>query len=209
MGDGGETYYAYSEGNYFNNLSLSFPGQDKATFTMDLIGTDTQPPTITRVTGAENKLDPAGTSAFNTTSDFARLRIQKTDETGISTDFKSMDISIDNNVSPEKVLAVLGARFMNLGNFTVANSVEILMTSSGVAEAVRNNTTTTMDSCIQNDDGAIMFDFPSATMGGGAPAFPVDESVTISSEIKSYGDDVLGTSLGVSMFPSVPEYGNY
>ncbi len=209
LGDAGETYFGYSEGNFFKNLSLAFPPQDKAGFTVDLVGTDTKPPSATRVTGAANKLDPAGTSAYNTTSDFARLRIQKTDETGISTDFKSMDIVIDNNVSPEKVLGRLGAKFMNLGNFTVKNSVELLMTSAGVAEAVRNNTTVTMDSVIQNDDGAVLFDFPSTTMGGGAPSFPVNESVTINSEVKSYGDAVLGTSLGVSMFPSVPEYGKY
>ncbi len=196
--------YEYAAGNFCNSLAFALPLTDKAGFTPGFIGTDAQQASTTRATGADAGLLPLGTGAFNTTSDILRLRITQVDETGLTTDFKSVTLTLNNNVSPEKVLGVLGAQFMNTGNFEVNLEAQLLFTNSDVTGAIRDNTTLTMDFRLKNDDGAIYFDIPALTLGGGDREFPVDESVLVNLTGEAFNDDVFGTSIGVSSFPVVP-----
>lgn len=196
--------YEYAVGNYCNTLEFDLPLSNKATLTFGFIGTDAQPPTDTRVSGASAALAPLRTVALNTSADIARLRIQETDETGLTTDFKSLKLTINNNVSPEKTLATLGATYMNTGNLFVDLEADLLFTNADVAAAIRNNETVTMDFAVRNDDGAMVVDIPSMTIGDGSRDFPVNESVRIKTTGQAFVDNTLGTSIGVSLFPYVP-----
>ena len=201
LGTGGASQYEYSKGNYCNTMKLSLPLTDKATITFGFTGTDTDVPTATQKTGADSAASPDETAALSTTSDIARLRILGTDEAGLSTDFKSLDITLNNNVSPEKVLGTLGAKYMNTGNFEVDLDSKLLFTNPDVVAAIRNNETVGIETIVHNDDGVVAFDFPSQTLGDGARDFPVNESVQITVKGESFNDAVLGTSIGVSLFP--------
>lgn len=204
LGGVGTDEYEYAKGNYCNTVGFELPLTDKATVSFAFTGTDTEPPSTTRETNADSPLVPVQTSAYNTSADIARLRITETDETGLTTDFKSLTFNINNNVSPEKVLSQLGARYMNAGNLEIDIEAQLLFTDSDVATAVRNNTTVTMDFVVSNDDGAILIDVPSMTLGGGDREYPVNESILINTTAQAFSDATLGTSLGVSLFPYVP-----
>jgi hypothetical protein len=145
------------------------------------------------------------TEAFSTTSDCARLRITQVDETGITTDFKSLTLKINNNVSPEKVLCNLGAKYMNYGNFEVDGEAELLFTNAAVPIAIRGNETVSLTFGARNNDGAYMFHIPSMTMGGGGRSYPVNESVTININSEAFADPTLDISLGLTMFPHIPK----
>ena len=196
--------YEYSRGNFCNQLQFNLPLTNKATATFGFIGTDTDNPTATRKDGADSARQPQGTSAFNTSSEIARIRITEVDEDGLTTDFKSLTLTLNNNVSPEKVLGVLGARFLNTGNFEVDVEAQLLFTSSAVTAAIRNNETLTMDFIIGNDDGQIAVDIPSLTLGGGDKELPVNESVLINTTAQAFEDPTLGTSIGISEIVAVP-----
>lgn len=196
--------YEYARGNYCNTMAINMPLTDKATVNFAFVGTDTTPPTDTRATDAASASDPIRTGAYNTTADCVRLRITELDETGITTDFKSMTITFNNNVSPEKVLCNLGARFMNFGNFEVDVEAELVFTNEEVPDAIRNNTSLAMDFGVRNDDGVIMFDIPSMTLGGGDKNFPVNESVLINVTGEAFQDPTTNNSIGISVFPFVP-----
>lgn len=196
--------YEYSEGNFCNTLAFNLPLTDKATATFGFIGTDTPVPTGTRKVGADSARQPAGTGAFNTSNDIARLRIQQLDEDGLTTDFKSLTLTLNNNVSPEKVLGVLGARFMNAGNFDVDIEAQVLFSNAGVVAAIRSNETVTMDFIIKNDDGGLAVDIPAMTIGGGDKELPVNESVLINTTELAFEDPILGTSIGISELPFIP-----
>lgn len=204
LGSGGAEEYEYPEGNFANEMSFNMPLTDKATVSVGFVGTDTPEPTGTRKTNAANAYNPERTGAFNTSADFIRLVVAQTDETGITTDFKSATVSINNNVSPEKVLNKLGAKFMNFGNFEIAIEAQLVFTSSAVVSAIRNNETLSLSFGLRNDDGGFMVDVPSCTMGGGGKDFPVNESVLINTTLESFGDATLGTSLSLSLFPVLP-----
>lgn len=203
---GNTSGFQYSLGNYCNTVSFNLPLTSKATATFGFVGTDTESPVAaaSRKTGASTAKSPTQTTAFNTTADIARLRVTEADEDGLSTDFKSLTFKINNNVSPEKVLGVLGARYMNTGNFEVDIEAQLLFTNADVLQKIRDNETVTMDFIIENDDGAIGVDVPSMTLGGGDREFPANESLLINLSAQAFGDAVLNTSLGISIFPIVP-----
>ena len=196
--------YEYAEGNFCNTMAVNMPLADKATLAFSFVGTDAQPPSTTRATNADTPLDPSRTGAFNTTSDCTRLRIAEVDESGIYTDFKSLTMTFNNNVSPEKILCNLGAQFMNTGNFEIDIEAQLIFNDSRVASAVRENRTMSMDFGLKNDDGALFFDVPSLTLGGGDREFPVNETVLINTTAQAFLDPTTNTSIGVSLFPIVP-----
>lgn len=204
LGDAGASKYQYSKGNFCNTAEFSLPLTDKALITFGFTGTDTENPTTTRKSGADSAVQPAMTKAFNTSSDIARLRVTETDEDGLSTDFKSLTFTLNNNVSPEKVLGTLGAKYINTGNFEVDIEAQMLFTNGDVGTKIRDNETVTMDFVVRNGDGGIAVDVPAMTMGGGDREFPVNETVLVNVTAMAFADPVLGTSLGVSVFPVLP-----
>lgn len=196
--------YEYAIGNLCNELTLNLPGQDKGTMSFGFIGTNSDNITTTRKGNVANAVVPVQTGAFNTSSDFARLNLWTTAEADLGTCFKTLTLTLGNEVSPEKCLGTLGALFMNTGNFTVSLDAELLFTDSNLAQAIIDNETVTFDVLMQNDDGAIALDIPSLTLGGGARSFPVNESIKISVTGSAFQDATLGTSIGVTEFPYFP-----
>lgn len=196
--------YEYAKGNLCNTLAFTLPLTDKATMNAAFIGTDTQPPTTARATNASNAKLPLQTTLFNTTADVARLRITEVDETGLTTDFKSVTLTLNNNVTPEKVIGRLGAKYMNYGNFDVDLEAQLLFTDGAVLEAIRENRTLALDFALRNTDGAVVTDIPSLTLGGGAKELPRNESVLLNTTAMAFGDPVFGYSIGFSLFPFVP-----
>ena len=199
--------YEYGRGMYAGTLALNLPLQDKATMTMNFSGTDVLSSETARgvararLGGADAALRPTRRTAYNTVTDLARLRVTGMDEEGLTTDFKSLVINIDNNVSPEAVLGVLGAKFVNFGSFDVNVEAQVVFTSPAVISAILDNDTVGMDAIIKNDNGVIIIDLPSSTLGGGNRSFPLNESVLVDFTGEPFEDAALGTSLGVSTIP--------
>jgi hypothetical protein len=198
---GGGAMYSYAKGNYCNEVQFQLPLTDKAVASFAFIGTDTESPVVagSRKTGASAAATPTDTSAFNTSSEIARLRVTDTDEAGLTTDFKNLTLTLNNNVSPEKVLGTLGAAYINTGNFDVTFETQLVFTNDDVVARIRNNTTVTMDFILKNSDGCIAVDIPNLSLGDGSYDFPINESVLINTTGSAEQDDTFGTSIGVSI----------
>jgi hypothetical protein len=200
----GADEYEYAKGNLADELTLSLPLTDKATMTCKFVGTDTLPPSTTRATGASTPIIPVANTLMSSTADVARLRVVGLDESGVSTFFKSAQVSIKNNVNPAKIIGRLGAVFMNRGNVEVDIQATLMFTDSIIATAVRDNRTMTWDTIIRNDDGAVAFDCPEVTFTNGKKAFPQNEEITIDVGIAAHQSAVFGYTIGVSLFPFAP-----
>ena len=198
----GVDQYEYSKGNLCNTAAFELPLTDKATVTFGFVGTDTDVPTTTPATGGTTPVDPVATGAFNTTSGIAQLQLTGTSDLGAC--FKSLTLTLNNNVSPEKCLGTLGATFMNFGNFEVDFEAELIFTEGALITAIRNNETVTLAFTLVNDDGGFTTDLPSLTLGGGGRTFPRNESVLVSTTGEAFQDALLGTSIGLSTFPYLP-----
>jgi hypothetical protein len=201
---GGATEYEYSIGNYADSIELEMALTDKIIATFGFIGQDTEVPTITRKTGAASGISPVDTTALNTTNSFVDLVLEKQDGTDLSACFKEITLGISNNVSPEKCIGTLGASFVNTGIFEVSIEGQMLFTEGEVKSVIRNNETVTAHWVLKNDEGALAFDVPSMTLGGGDLEFPINESILINLEGLAFKDETLLTSFSVSTFPIVP-----
>lgn len=206
LGGVGTDEYEYAIGNFANELALNLPLIDKATATWGFIGTNAEDITATRKTGPANAVAPLRTTAVNTSADLASIT---TDVISSVSDvcFKSLTLTLNNNVSPENCLGTLGASFVNSGLFEVNLEGQMLFTDKAIVNAIKNNTTVTFAAIIKNDDGAIAVDIPSLTFGGGGREFPVDQSVLVNITGEAFNDPtgvIPDVSLGISLFPSVP-----
>lgn len=193
--------YEYALGNLCNSMATAITLNDKATFTASFAGTDTPAPTGTRATNAATPLAPLGTEAFNTASDIARISVEEVDEDGLSTFFKTLNITLNNNVSPENVLGTLGAAFLNTGDLEVDLDTQVVFTSGLVLEAIRANTTVNLSFNLRNNEASIYFEIPSLTLGGGARDLPRNESVLVNITGTAFRDPLFNTSVAVSFFP--------
>jgi hypothetical protein len=201
---GGATGYEYAIGQYPNEATFTIPETEECTMNFAFVGIDTQKITTTRKAGASTALAPVRTDSFSSSSDLARLRLANVDGEGLTTCFKSMTVTLQNNVEPEKCLGVLGSPFINFGNFFVNIEATVMFTNKNVIDAIKDNETCSLQFALDNDDGAIFIDLPALTLGGGGREFPANKSITASLTGETFGDSVFGASLMMSLFPFVP-----
>jgi hypothetical protein len=146
---------------------------------------------------------PLRTTAFNTSSGIVSITTDVLSSVS-EVCFKSLTLTILNNVSPEKCLGTLGATFVNAGLFEANLEGQMLFTNKSIVNAIRNNTTVTLQFIMLNEDGAIAVDMPELTLGGGGREFPVDQSVLVNITGASFTSNTFGHDLGVSLFAAVP-----
>jgi hypothetical protein len=185
---------------------MSLPIIDKGTATWGFIGTNTDDITDSRKTNAATGTAVLRDTAIGTSSDIKSLT---TDVVSLVSDvcFKSLTLTIRNNVTPENCLGQLGASFVNAGLFEVNLEGQMLFTNKEIVNAVKGNVTVTFTSILANDNGAFAFDLPSMTFGGGDREYPVDQSVLVNITGEAFNDPtgtIPNVSLGISFFPVVP-----
>lgn len=202
--DGGTDAYIYPAGNYLDEVTLNFEIADKATMTLSTVGTDTPVPTTSRKTGASSARVVVQSEPFNNASDFARLMIANSSGVVQSTYFKSLTLTVRNNMSANKILGQLGALAINTGLAEVDIDMQLIFDDPDLASAVRNNSTVEMAFVTKNGDGGFYVDIPSMTVGDGSLDFPVNESVLINLAGKADKHATLGCSVSFSLFPYLP-----
>lgn len=204
LGPNGEDMFEYALGNWADALTLDIPLTNKATVTYGFKGLDTTDPATSRATNAASAKWPSETASFSTASDLARLRVQEVDETGLTTDFKSLKLTLTNNVSGEKVLGQLGPKYLNAGNVEVDAEMQALFTNHLIPKRIRDNTTLGLDFAVRNDDGGAYFDLPSGVIEGGGREYPANATVLINTTFRSFEDPDFGHSFSCSLFPVLP-----
>ena len=193
-GDGVE----YAAGSKIGPLAIEFALNDKSTFTASFVSRDVEAPQAPAGSNVTTKKETKN-SAYSTVADFARLRLS-VDTDSIYTDFKSLTVTLDPQISPENVLGKLGAQYVNRGNLNVTAEAEVIFASDVVPKAIRNNSTASFDCAIINDNGALIFDVPAMTIGGGGRSYPTNAAVTITATGDSFEDTDHGASIMVSQF---------
>lgn len=202
LGGVGTDEYEYVIGNFANEMALNMPLTDFATVSFGFVGTNADDITQTRKTGASSGIGQLRTTAINTSSDLSLT----TDVISLASDvcFKSVTLTIRNNVTPENCLGTLGASFVNAGLFEVNLEGQMMFTDKAIINAIKNNDTVTFAAVLSNNDGAFVIDLPSCKFGNGGREYPVGESVLVNIDGEAFNDSV-GTipdvSLGLSLFP--------
>lgn len=205
LGAGATPEYEYAKGQYLANTTINIPSTDKVTVDLAFVGTDTEDPAAARKAGADAlNVGPLQRAMFNTSVHLMRLRMSNVDETGLTTDIKSLKISLSNTVSREVVLANLGAKYLNVGDFTATVEGEFLFTSSDFVAGVRDNRVCQMEVALRNGDGAVLIDLPAVQLDAADRKFSANMSVTLDGKASGFEDPTLGYTCGMTIFPYLP-----
>lgn len=174
----------YLTGAVANELTLNLSTADKATFDLSFVGTDFEQ--RTGVTGVKTgtRTDLTESDAFNTSSDVTRINMSVLSTTlaaptPLFAFLTEMTITVNNNVTPNKAIGVLGAFDVTAGTFEVGGSVTAYFADVAGVTAVRENSDITFDIHIVKANSGISVDIPLITLGDGRPNVEQDQPITL------------------------------
>jgi hypothetical protein len=172
------------EGTYANEVSINLPPEDKVTLDLGFVALDgitvDGPTALPSASGTTFPVAEA--SAFNTSSDFTRLRLAKVDSTDeapvpLFAFIEELTLTINNNVAPNPALAVLGAAVVSKGNFEVGGQMTGFFQDTVAISAVRNNDNLTLDAALVKENAGVVLDIPLLTLGDGRPT--IEQNVPV------------------------------
>jgi hypothetical protein len=174
----------YLIGQVPGEMSISVGTADKVLVNLGWIGTDQETldgPTALK-TGTRPTIVEA--DAFNTSSDFTRLKmavVSLTSEapTPLFAFMTELEITINNNLNPNKAISVLGAFDITAGTFQVGGSLTAYFSNTSSIDAVRANADVTIDMILAKANAGIAMDMPLLTLGDGRLNVEQDEAITI------------------------------
>ena len=185
-------------GTVINEVTFNIPQADLASIDFTLVATDAVQYT------AGNELQSSvqefyTATDYNTSSDVRRIRmalISDTDEdpNALFAYVTEAELTINNNVSPNKAVGVLGAFDVTAGTFEVGGSVTAYFASVAATQAVRNNSSATIDVMMIKDNQGMILDLPLISLGNGRLEVEQDEPITLPLEMNAArGRDVATT----------------
>lgn len=198
----------YLVGAVSNELSLNIAQADKVTVDLSFVACDNEQRTGTEgvKAGTRPALDPS--DAFNTSSDFSRIKLASVTATDsapvpLFAFATEMTLSINNNVTPDKAIGVLGAFDTSVGTFEVGGNTTAYFASIEAVQAVRNNEDITIDVIMLKKNKALLFDIPLLSLGDGRLGVEQDNAITLPLETNAAESKFQHTLLFMS-FPYLP-----
>lgn len=174
----------YLTGALANELSVSMNTADKMTAEMTFIAADHE--TRTGAQGVKAGARPAiiNSDAYNTSSDFNRIKMNIVDEsnenpTPLFAYITEASFAINNNVTPNKVIGTIGAIDTTAGNFVVSGSMTAYFTTVDAIAAVKSNASVTIDMIMVKANAGIVVDFPLITLGEARANVEQDQPITL------------------------------
>ncbi len=170
--------YEYVAGCVPNTFAMQIQTANKITCELGFVATDSEQ-TDTRKDGTFPDL--VESDAFNTSSDFARLRLATKDalSTPLFAFLSELTLSINNNVSPDKAVAVLGAFDVTAGDFAIEGSMTAYFADIDALQAVRDNADVTLDFSVVKNNSGWVFDVPLLSLGDGRLNVTKDQPIKI------------------------------
>jgi hypothetical protein len=157
---------------------------DKMTAELSFISAEHE--TRTAAQGLKAGARPAlvDSDAYNTSSDFNRIKMNIVDEsnenpTPLFAYITEGSFTITNNVTPNKAIGTIGAIDTTAGNFTVSGSLTAYFTTVEAIAAVKSNASVTIDMIMVKANAGIVIDFPLITLGEARANVEQDQPITL------------------------------
>lgn len=201
--DADGTMSEYLVGSLCSDLSINMTQADKINVDIGVISCDNEQ--RTGAIGIKGGTRPNDTpeSAINTSSDLKRVNLALVSANAsvlplfaFATD---VGLTINNNVTPNKALAVLGAFNMSAGEFDVDGKLTVYFADITAVQAVRNNSDVTLDLFTAKDNQGQVFDLPLIALGNGLLGVEANKPITLP----------LDTSASVSPFGYTMSYSKF
>jgi len=187
LGEGAvSTQAEYLEGAVANEFTLNVPQADKLNADLSFVACDN-----THKSGdpgeeikGGTRISALGEDAFNTSSDIYRIKMSVIDPASSNPSalfgyVSEATVSINNNVTPNKAVGILGAFDTSAGNFEVGGSITAYFTTVSAVRAVRNNADVGLSVIGASSNAGFVFDIPLLGLGGGRLNVEKDAPITV------------------------------
>jgi hypothetical protein len=182
----------YLKGAVPNEFTIRIPSADKVMVDLSFVAKDHD--TIDEnTTGADTlRSEAAGATvipvveadAFNTSSNVPNITMHVVSSTAeapapLFSFVQSLELTINNNVTPLKAVGTLGAFEMNAGLFAVSANATVYFNDVDAMATIRQNSDVTMAFHLYKANAGMSFDLPLIAVGDGRPAVASDTPVTL------------------------------
>lgn len=172
------------KGAVANEFTLNVPSAELVNVDFSFVATDNEQRTGASGPKQTGVLDFPAAKEYNTSSDIGRIRlstVSSLDEApaALFAFVTEATITINNNVTPNKAIGVLGAFDVTAGTFTVSGSLTAYFASVAATQAVRTNADVTLDLSMVKDNTGIVFDMPLISLGDGRLNVEIDQPITL------------------------------
>jgi hypothetical protein len=174
----------YLTGSTPNEMTINVSRNDKVTVDLSFVSMDHE--LKDGATGPKSGTRPAlvEADAFNTSSDFSRIKLAVHNEsdanpTALYAFGQEMTLVINNGITPDKAIAVLGAFDTSKANFSVGGDITAYFADVAAVSAVRNNSDLTLDMFLVKANAGINIDVPLITLGDGRLNVVQDQAIEI------------------------------
>jgi hypothetical protein len=201
----------YVIGAMINEVETTIGTADKVMVNWAAMGLDTELRDATTGIKSGTRHALASGDAFNTSSDFSRIRlaiVSDTDEapSSLFVYCQEMTLNINNNISINKAVATLGGFGLSLGTFEVGASLTAYLSDIDALQSIKDNESVTLDCAIVKDNQGIVFDMPLGTLGDGRPQVEQDSAVMIPLEFQAADATEVNTSFDYSLLMTFFDY---
>lgn len=174
----------YLTGAVPNELVLNFATAEKLTMDLSFIAMDHE--LRDRTVGVKAGARPSltDTDAYNTSNDISRVKMSIVDAASANPSplfayITEATVTLANNVSPNKVIGTIGASDMTAGNFDVSGTMTAYFVETDALQAVRDNSSVTVDFILAKENKGIVIDMPLITLGEGRATLEQDQPITL------------------------------
>lgn len=202
------TMSEYLVGAIANELTLNAAQAAIATVDLSFVGCDVEH--RTGLEGLKTGSRPAlvATDAFNTTDNFSRIKLSLVDPASANVQplfafCTDLTLTINNNVTPNKAIGILGAFDTTAGTFEVGGELTAYFADVAGPQAVRANSDATIDYVLIKGNAGIVWDMPLIALGNGAIQIEADQPIVLPLETNA-AESKFGHTLLMQTFNYLP-----
>lgn len=200
----------YLVGAVLNEVTWNIPTAEKVTVDLSYVATNYE--TRSGALGDEKKsgthLPALGQECYNTSSNIPKIGFVGYDpirsyQAPLFVYSENFTMSINNNITPDKAVGVLGAFDVSYGNFQVSVTADSYFVQVAALASIRNNADVGAYAIVAAKNAGMIFDAPNGTVGGGQ--LNVENGAAIKTSLEfAAAENQHGYTMQMSTFAYLP-----